>query len=151
MQSLDSQVCQCIQNWVFLSVVYTGHLFKTYHSTYLSPFHSHGVFNTVFILIAVNHFKPLKGIEYKSTSQSPFSHVYQHWCTLDFCHIIYSALLWQKEASDKSEISCKRATCVCHFHWRQWNIMMSCLTYLLAGWVFMHEICTGRRAHTTCR
>ena len=28
----------------------------------------------------------------------------------------YSALLWQKEASDKSEISCKRAKCVCFFH-----------------------------------
>ena len=26
------------------------------------------------------------------------------------------ALLWQKEASDKSDISCKRAKCVCHFH-----------------------------------
>ena len=26
-----------------------------------------------------------------------------------------SALLWQKEASDKSDISCKRAKCVCHF------------------------------------
>ena len=28
----------------------------------------------------------------------------------------YTALLWQKEASDKSAISCKRAKCVCHFH-----------------------------------
>ena len=27
-----------------------------------------------------------------------------------------AALLWQKEASDKSDISCKRAKCVCHFH-----------------------------------
>ena len=27
-----------------------------------------------------------------------------------------SALLWQKEASDKSDISCKRAKCVCHFN-----------------------------------
>ena len=41
----------------------------------------------------------------------------------------------------------KRAKCVCHFHWRQWNIMMSYLTYLLAGWVFMHKIWPGRRAH----
>ena len=52
----------------------------------------------------------------------------------------YSALLWQKEASDKSGISCKRARCVCHLHWRQWNITMSYVTYLLAGWVFMHKI-----------
>ena len=29
---------------------------------------------------------------------------------------INTALLWQKEASDKSEISWKRAKCVCHFH-----------------------------------
>ena len=28
----------------------------------------------------------------------------------------YAALLWQKEASDKSYISCKSAKCVCHFH-----------------------------------
>ena len=47
-----------------------------------------------------------------------------------------SALIWQKEASDKSDISCKRAKCVCHLHWRQWNIMMSYLTYLLVGLVF---------------
>ena len=32
-------------------------------------------------------------------------------------HVVNSALqVWQKEASDKSEISCKRAKCVCHFH-----------------------------------
>ena len=60
-------------------------------------------------------------------------------------HSEYAALLWQKEASDKRDISCKRAKCVCHFHWRQWNIMMSYLTYLLAGWVFMHTIWPGRR------
>ena len=59
----------------------------------------------------------------------------------------YTALIWQKEASDKCDISCKRAKCVCHFHWRQWNIMMSYLTYLLAGWVFMHKIWPGRRVH----
>ena len=59
----------------------------------------------------------------------------------------YSALIWQKEASDKSDISRKRAKCVCHLHWRQWNIMMSYLTYLLVGWVFLHEIWPGRRAH----
>ena len=53
---------------------------------------------------------------------------------------ISSALIWQKEASDKSDISRKRAKCVCHLHWRQWNIMMSYLTYLLVGWVFLHEI-----------
>ena len=28
----------------------------------------------------------------------------------------YTALIWQKEASDKSEISRKRAKCVCHLH-----------------------------------
>ena len=28
----------------------------------------------------------------------------------------YSALIWQKEASDKSDISRKRAKCVCHLH-----------------------------------
>ena len=60
---------------------------------------------------------------------------------------IYTALIWQKEASDKSDISCKRAKCVCHLHWRQWNIRMSYLTYLLVGWVFLHEIWPGRRAH----
>ena len=59
----------------------------------------------------------------------------------------YSALIWQKEASDKSDISRKRAKCVCHLHWRQWNIMMSYRTYLLVGWVFLHEIWPGRRAH----
>ena len=57
-----------------------------------------------------------------------------------------TALIWQKEASDKSDISRKRAKCVCHLHWRQWNIMMSYLTYLLVGWVFLHEIWPGRRA-----
>ena len=58
-----------------------------------------------------------------------------------------SALIWQKEASDKSDISRKTAKCVCHLHWRQWNIMMSYLTYLLVGWVFLHESWPGRRAH----
>ena len=67
----------------------------------------------------------------------------QSWSTNSWC--ISAALLWQKEASDKSDISCKRAKCVCHFHWRQWNIMMSYLTYFLAGWVFMHTIWPGRR------
>ena len=61
--------------------------------------------------------------------------------------VCYSALIWQKEASDKSDISRKRAKCVRHLHWRQWNIMMSYLTYLLVGWLFLHEIWPGRRAH----
>ena len=65
--------------------------------------------------------------------------------TVQDLYVDYTALLWQKEASDKSDISCKRAKCVCHFHWRQWNIMMSYLTYLLAGWVFMHKIWPRRR------
>ena len=62
------------------------------------------------------------------------------WC-------VYTALIWQKEASDKSDISRKRAKCVCHLHWRQWNIKMFYLTYLLVGWLFLHEIWPGRRAH----
>ena len=61
--------------------------------------------------------------------------------------LYYAALIWQKEASDKSDISRKRAKCVCHLHWRQWNIRMSYLTYLLVGRVFLHEIWPGRRAH----
>ena len=61
--------------------------------------------------------------------------------------VYYSALIWQKEASGKSDISRTRATCVCHLHWRQWNIRMSYLTYLLVGWVFLHDIWPGRRAH----
>ena len=40
-------------------------------------------------------------------------------------NVDYTVLLWQKETSDKSDISRKRAKCVCHFHWRQWNIVMS--------------------------
>ena len=48
----------------------------------------------------------------------------------------HSALIWQKEASDKGDISGKQAKCVC-----QWNIR------ILAGWVFMHKILPGRRAH----
>ena len=62
--------------------------------------------------------------------------------------LYYTALLWQKEASDKSDISWKRAKCVCHFHWRQWNIHdVLPNIYLLEGWVFMHKIWSGRRAH----
>ena len=60
---------------------------------------------------------------------------------------LLTAVLWQKEASDKSDISCRRAKCVCHFHWRQWNAMMSYLTYPLAGWVFIHKIWPGRGTH----
>ena len=30
--------------------------------------------------------------------------------------LTHSALIWQKEASDKSDISRKRAKCVCHLH-----------------------------------
>ena len=65
----------------------------------------------------------------------------QYWY---YRHIMYAALLWQKGASD---IYCKRAKCACHFHWHQWIIKMSYLTYLLAGWVLiMHKIWPGRRA-----
>ena len=69
------------------------------------------------------------------------------YCKKGTLGISGTAILWQKEASDKSDILFKRATCVCHFHWCQWNIMVSCLTYLLAGWVFMNNIWPGRRAH----
>ena len=58
-----------------------------------------------------------------------------------FCPNLAKGSKWQ------SDISRKRAKCVCHLHWRQWNIMMSYLTYLLVGWVFLHEIWPGRRAH----
>ena len=54
-----------------------------------------------------------------------------------------TGLLWQKEASDNSDISCKiKEQNVCHFHWHQWNIMMSYPTYLSVG-VFMHKIWPG--------
>ena len=29
-------------------------------------------------------------------------------------NVTHTALLWQKEASDKSDISCNRAKCICH-------------------------------------
>ena len=44
----------------------------------------------------------------------------------------YTALIWQKEASDKIYISCKTAKYVCHLHLRQWNSMISYLTYLIS-------------------
>ena len=34
-----------------------------------------------------------------------------------YCDWNKTTLLWQKEASAKSDISCKRAKCVYHFHW----------------------------------
>ena len=61
--------------------------------------------------------------------------------------LTYTALLWQKEASDKSGISRKLAKCICHFHWCQLSIMMFYPTHLLAGWVFIQKIWPGRRAH----
>ena len=89
--------------------------------------------------------------------------IHSHWSMtkpVGLCHLfdnmgmknlkkgpVNTALIWQKEASDKSDISRKRAKCVCHLHWRQWNIRMSYLTYLLVGWVFLHEIWRRRRAH----
>ena len=48
---------------------------------------------------------------------------------LHVCSGYSSALLWQKEACDKSDIFLKGDKCDCHFHWRQWNIM-SYLTYI---------------------
>ena len=52
----------------------------------------------------------------------------------------YTALLWQKEASDESDFSCKRAKCVFQLHWHQCNIMTSRLQYLSAGWVILLKI-----------
>ena len=58
-----------------------------------------------------------------------------------------SALIWQKEASDKSDIGLvKEQNVSSHLHWRQWNIMLSYLTYLLVGWVFLHEIWPGQKS-----
>ena len=57
----------------------------------------------------------------------------------DFVLSTNTALLWQKEASDKSGISCKWAKCFCHYRWWRWIVMMSYLIYLLAGWVFLHK------------
>ena len=51
--------------------------------------------------------------------------------------IYHTALLWQKEVGDKSDISCKRANCVCHLHRDQWNIIIPYLTYLLPEWVYL--------------
>ena len=53
----------------------------------------------------------------------------------------------RKQVTKVTFLVSKRAKCVCHLHWRQWNIMMSYLTYLLAGWVFMHKFWPARRAH----
>ena len=47
-------------------------------------------------------------------------HFAQHYFILglfiQFVNKNSSALIWQKEASDKSDISRKRAKCVCHLH-----------------------------------
>ena len=85
------------------------------------------------------------GIREFKNARKYFPPIPMHECNL--CMQFYTALIWQKEASDKSDISRKRAKCVCHLHWRQWNIRMSYLTYLLVGWVFLHEIWRRRRAH----
>ena len=45
-------------------------------------------------------------------------------CRPTFHMYMYTAQLWQKDTSDKSDISCKRAKCVCHFHWHQWNTIL---------------------------
>ena len=39
-----------------------------------------------------------------------------HALSIHCRHVYNTALIWQKEASDKSEISRKRAKCVCHLH-----------------------------------
>ena len=53
---------------------------------------------------------------------------------------MYTAVLWQKEATLENNISCKWAKCVCHLHWHQCNIIMiSWLKYLSAGWVFLFQ------------
>ena len=74
---------------------------------------------------------------------SPFWHKpIIFWCAwVLHCPTLAKGSKWQKLHF------CKRAKCVCHFHWHQWNIMMSYPTYLLAGWVFMDKIWPGRGAH----
>ena len=42
--------------------------------------------------------------------------IYPHYGNIQRLHIYYSAFLWQKETSDKNEISSKRVKCVFHFH-----------------------------------
>ena len=44
----------------------------------------------------------------------------------------------RKQVTKVTFLVLKRAKCVCHLHWRQWNIMMSYQTYLLTGWVFIN-------------
>ena len=63
----------------------------------------------------VSQVRPLSKFKIKVTF-----YFLQYWVeTMSELHtnkcIYNAALLWQKEASDKSEISCKRAKCVCHF------------------------------------
>ena len=94
--------------------------------------------SAIWLRIARSAIRTLRSVRKKNTSV---------WCLRPCTHWGSLTLIWQKEASDKSDISRKRAKCVCHLHWRQWNIMMSYLTYLLVGWVFLHEIWPGRRVH----
>ena len=71
-----------------------------------------------------------------STNNGNLHHPYQGW---------YSALLWQKEATLENDISCKWAKYVSHVNWHRCNIIMSWLTYLSAGWMFLLKIQTGSR------
>ena len=84
--------------------------------------------------------------------------VYNSVCQHDISNLLkllnmYSSLLpyfGKRKQVKKSDIPCKRAKCVCHLHWSQWNIMMYYLTYLLIRQlrqVFLDEIWPGRRVH----
>ena len=51
--------------------------------------------------------------------------------------------LWHKEASRESDVSPKLAKCIHYLYWHQYNIMISGLWYLSAGWVFVLETWPG--------
>jgi len=67
------------------------------------------------------------------------------WLSTDDLHetweaLVHSAaLLWQKEANDESDISCKRAKCDWHLHWHQCNIMTPWLKSLTEGLVLLFK------------
>ena len=73
------------------------------------------------------------------------------WCSEAVNYAYSTALLWQKEASDKSDISCKSKMCL--------SFLLMSMAYhdvlpnisLIAGWVLMHKIWPGRRAHYRIR
>jgi len=66
----------------------------------------------------------------------PVKEIQSWWFTDTYTLTRPTALLWQKEASDESDISCKRSKCV---HWNYCNTI-SWLRYLSAGWVILLKI-----------